>query len=207
MVIAAQLLLGCEDVHELDGIMRNLTAADAWAAGAIIFSAATGDRLAQEGPRSWDYTEDDFHVARLAYLQQVHMEWKVGLCSACLWSQKLHFTPDHVADHLFLTTFCCACWACMGGVQYTETFVVSALTVYAYMPCSNEVCMTKVTNSMLVSTLLMCMSILTCLDLVHASRAAWYITRLLIKLTPKGVVFSFLFLSFLDTSKAGISCH
>lgn len=87
MVIAAQLFLGCEDKHELDGIMRNLTAADAWAAGAIIFSAATGDRLAQEGPRSWDYAEDDFHVARLAYLQQVHMEWKVGLRSACLWSQ------------------------------------------------------------------------------------------------------------------------
>lgn len=84
MVTATQLFLGCEDLDDLDGHTRNLIAADAWAAGAIIFFAATGGRLVQGGPQPGGGSADEYLAARLAYLQQVHVEWQVGLCSACM---------------------------------------------------------------------------------------------------------------------------
>ena len=57
--------------------MCNVVAADAWAAAATIFYAATGARLVDNGPRFLTGTTEDWHVARLAHLEHVHAQWKV----------------------------------------------------------------------------------------------------------------------------------
>ena len=77
MVVAAHLVQDCEDLDDLNGIMCNVIAADAWAAGAIIYFAATGSKIVSDGPKFLDGTEAEFHIARLAHLQEVHTRWKV----------------------------------------------------------------------------------------------------------------------------------
>ena len=48
---------------------------------------------------------------------------------------------------------------------------------------------------------------LHCSHFPKAAWAAWYVTRLLVKLTPKGVVSSFLFLPKAETAASAFAMH
>lgn len=127
MVIAAQLFQATEDLDDLNGNTRNVIAADAWAAGAVIFFAATGDTLAEEDPEIYKGTDDNYHTVRLAHLQKVHMQWKVrnAVLAPCL---DLGFLKSccHVLD-----------WGCKAWCLLAQTLVVTAYNASVYLPCSN----------------------------------------------------------------------
>ena len=64
------------DLEELEGQVRNVVAADAWAVGAILYYAATGSEIVLEDPLA-SSAGQEYKAARRAYLLQVHAGWKV----------------------------------------------------------------------------------------------------------------------------------
>lgn len=60
MVIACHLLEDSKTLEDWEEVKCNVIAADAWAAGAIIFFAATGFRLVDDGPTPVTGTMEDY---------------------------------------------------------------------------------------------------------------------------------------------------
>lgn len=84
VVVARHLLKDCKTIEELDeweGYMYNVVAADAWAAGAVIYFAATGSSLVDDGVSTPTGTLEEYQMARLDHLRQVHAQWKVSQTS------------------------------------------------------------------------------------------------------------------------------
>lgn len=78
MVTASQLFDECAELEDLEGHMRNVIAADAWAVGATLYHAATGCTLVESDPDDTSITLEDFTAARQLYLQEVHVGWEVS---------------------------------------------------------------------------------------------------------------------------------
>ena len=78
MVVACHLLEDCKTLKEWEKLKCNVIAADAWAAGAVIFFAVTGSRLVEDGPTAVNGTLEEYHTARQDHLLQVHAQWKVS---------------------------------------------------------------------------------------------------------------------------------